>query len=373
MQATVKTVTSHLEKLAPLSIAMPGDPVGLQLGSNTAEVKKILLALDPDQAAVNEALSTGAELLLTHHPLFYQKISSVNEDLPGGALVAEAIRNKLNIYSAHTNYDIAPEGVTFQLANRLGLPAENAQVLEVTGSEQLLKLVVFVPVGNEVAVRNAIAAAGAGQIGNYSHCTFQVSGCGTFMPGEGTNPYIGSSGQLEKADELRVETILPAPRRAAVIKAMVKAHPYEEVAYDLYPLDLEGEAIGLGLIISLEEAVGVEEVVQLCHERLNANSLRHWTGSHDRFKKIALCGGSGGSLIDHALQKGAELFISGDFRYHDLKHAESSNLALIDAGHDATEWPGMFYLQQYLEKKLQGDGCKIEVSLQTSEAAKWNG
>ncbi|MGM0651594.1 MAG: Nif3-like dinuclear metal center hexameric protein [Bacillota bacterium] len=373
MQATVKNVTSRLEKLAPLSIAMPGDPVGLQIGSNAAEVKKILVALDPDHAAVSEALSIGAELLLTHHPLFYQKISSVNEDLPGGAIVAEAIRNRLNIYSAHTNYDIAPEGVTFQLAKRLGLPAENARVLEVTGSEQLLKFVVFVPVGHEDAVRSAIAAAGAGQTGNYSHCTFQVAGCGTFMPGEGTNPYIGSSGQLEKADELRMETILPATRRTAVIKAMVNAHPYEEVAYDLYPLDLEGKAIGLGLIIDLEETVGVEEIVRLCRERINANCLRYWTGSQDRFKRIAICGGSGGSLIDHALQKGADIFISGDFRYHDLKNAESSNLALIDAGHDATEWPGMIYLQQYLEKMLQGEGYKTEVSLQASGAAKWNG
>lgn len=372
MQATVKTVSSYLEKLAPLSIAMPGDPVGLQLGSNSAEINKILVALDPDRAAVNEALSTGAELLITHHPLFYQKLSSVNEDLPGGALVADAIRNRLNIYSAHTNYDIAPEGVTFQLAARLGLPADNAQVLEVTGSEQLLKLVVYVPDGHEDVVRDALAAAGAGQIGDYSHCTFQVSGCGTFMPGAGTNPYIGSRGHLEKVDELRMETILPATRRSAVINKMVEAHPYEEVAYDLYPLDLEGETIGLGLIINLQDAISLEQLVRLCRERLNANSLRCWTGSKNRFKKIALCGGSGGSLIDHAVRQGADLFISGDFRYHDLKHAESSNLALVDAGHDATEWPGIAYLQQYLERKLQGDGFKAEVCLQTSGTAKWN-
>ena len=372
MQATVKTVSSYLEKLAPLTIAMPGDPVGLQLGSNSAEINKILLALDPDQAAVNEALSIGAELLITHHPLFYQKLSSVNEDLPAGALVADAIRNRLNIYSAHTNYDIAPEGVTYQLAARLGLSADNARVLEVTGSEQLLKLVVFVPSGHEDAVRDALAAAGAGQIGDYSHSTFQVSGCGTFMPGSGANPYIGSRGRLEKIDELRIETILPATRRSAVINKLLEAHPYEEVAYDLYPLDLEGETIGLGLTINLEEAISLKQLIKLCRERLNANSLRYWTGSKDSFKKIAICGGSGGSLIGNAVRQGADLFISGDFRYHDLKQAESSDLALVDAGHDATEWPGIAYLQQYLERKLQGDGYTTEVSLQTSGTAKWN-
>ncbi len=372
MQATVKTVSSYLEKLAPLTIAMPGDPVGLQLGSNSAEINKILLALDPDQAAVNEALSIGAELLITHHPLFYQKLSSVNEDLPAGALVADAIRNRLNIYSAHTNYDIAPEGVTYQLAARLGLSADNARVLEVTGSEQLLKLVVFVPSGHEDAVRDALAAAGAGQVGDYSHSTFQVSGCGTFMPGAGANPYIGSRGRLEKIDELRIETILPATRRSAVINKLLEAHPYEEVAYDLYPLDLEGETIGLGLTINLEEAISLKQLINLCRERLNANSLRYWTGSKDSFKKIAICGGSGGSLIGNAVRQGADLFISGDFRYHDLKQAESSDLALVDAGHDATEWPGIAYLQQYLERKLQGDGYTTEVSLQTSGTAKWN-
>lgn len=371
MQATVKTVSSYLEKLAPLSIAMPGDPVGLQIGSNAAEINKILLALDPDKAAVQEAFATGAELLITHHPLFYQKLSSINEDLPCGALVADAIRNRLNIYSAHTNYDIAPEGVTFQLAVRLGLPADSARVLEVTGSEQLLKLVVFVPAGHEDAVRDALAAAGAGKVGNYSHCTFQVSGCGTFMPGEGTNPYMGSRGQLEKADESRVETILPSAKRSAVINNMLEAHPYEEVAYDLYPLDLEGETIGLGLIIDLEEAISLEQLVRLCHERLNPNSLLYWTGGKERFKKIALCGGSGGSLIDQAVRQGADLFISGDFRYHDLKQAQLFNLSLIDAGHDATEWPGIAYLQQYLERKLQGDGYKTEVCMQTSVTEKW--
>ncbi len=372
MRSTVKTIISYLEELAPQSIALPGDPIGLQLGNPDAEVAKILVALDPDREAVEEAAFLGAEMLVTHHPLFYHQLSSINEDSPAGALIAEAIRKRINIYSAHTNYDVAPGGVSYQLAKTLGLPAEKAEVLEVTGSEDLLKLVVFVPVGCEEQIRDALSAAGAGQIGNYSHCTFQVRGTGTFMPGEGTDPYIGTRGQLEKADELRLETILPVFRRGAVIEVLKRVHPYEEVAYDLYPLDLEGKKIGLGLVLEPEKPLSTQQLIQLCRNRLGADNLRYWTAGKSTFKRIALCGGSGGSIIKHAVRQKVDILISGDFRYHDLKQAEGLGLALIDAGHDATEKPGLDYLRQYLERKLQADSFGTEVCLQTSEGAKWS-
>lgn len=368
----VKKIASYLEELAPLSIAMPGDPVGLQLGSPDAEVSNILVALDPDFPALEEAAAKGADMVVTHHPLFYHQLSSINESRPEGALIAGAIRDRLNIYSAHTNLDIAPRGITCQLAETLGLQVENAEILEVTGSEHLLKLVVFVPVGHENNIRDALAAAGAGQIGNYSHCTFQVRGTGTFMPGEGTDPYIGSSGKLEKADELRIETILPATRRAGVVKALVEAHPYEEVAYDLYPLDLEGKAIGMGLIIEPEKALPMAQLIQLCKGRLNTELVRSWSNGKDSFRRIALCGGSGGSMIESAARKKADIFISGDFRYHDLKRAEAMGLALVDAGHDATEKPGIEFLGRYLEEKLRADGYETGVFQQTSAGAKWD-
>ncbi len=371
MPVAVKKVASILEELAPVSAALPGDSVGLQLGNPDAEVAKILVALDPDQAAVEEAISIGAALLVTHHPFFYHKLSSINESFPEGALVAKAIRNKLNIYSAHTNYDIVPQGVTFQLAKTLRLPVENAEVLEVIDHDRLLKLVFFVPVGHEDDVREAISAAGAGHIGSYSHCTFQIRGTGTFMPGEKTDPYIGERGQLEKVDELRLETVIPVSRRSEIIEKLTNAHPYEEVAYDLYPLDLESKAYGLGLVLETDEPFSMQQLLQLCRDRLDLNILRHWPAGKNLFKRIALCGGSGGSLIGHAFQKKADILISGDFRYHDLKQAEGLGLALIDAGHDATERPGVVYLRQYLEKKLTADGLEAEVCLQTSVGAKW--
>lgn len=372
LRAKVKKIISYLEALAPSSLALPGDPVGLQLGNPETELNRVLVALDPDETAVEEALSKGAEMLVTHHPLFYHKISSIDESLPVGALVSSAIRRELSIFSAHTNFDLIPKGVSYQLACRLGLPAEDAEVLEVTGSEDYLKLVVFVPTGYEDDVRNALAGAGAGQIGRYSHCTFQAPGTGTYMPGEGTKPYIGSSGHLEKVDELRLETILPADQRKVVVKALLDVHPYEEVAYDLYPLALEGKAYGLGLVIDLTEPLSLDQVLQSCKGHLNAGNLRYWASSEKNYKRIALCGGSGGSLIEHAARQAADLFISGDFRYHDLKTAQALGIALIDAGHDATEWPGVAYLKQYLAEQLKKDNYKTEVFLQASVLSNWS-
>ena len=372
MHASVKKVMAYMEDIAPASIALPGDPIGLQLGDPDAEISKILVALDPDQAALDEAIASGAEMLVTHHPLFYNKLSSIDESSPAGYFVASAIRNRRHIFSAHTNLDVAPQGVSHHLAKRLGLQAENLTLLEKTGNEQLLKLVVFIPVGHEDDIREALAAAGAGQIGNYSHCTFQMEGQGTFMPANGAKPFIGSSGQLETVDEVRLETILPATRRPNVLRALLQAHPYEEVAYDLYPLDLEGRAIGMGLVMDLAEPLSVDHLLQICRERLKTESIRFAASAKTLIKRVALCGGSGGSLIEHAAYRRADLFISGDFRYHDLKLAQSLGIALIDAGHDATEMPAVQYLQQYLESRLKADGFKAGVLLQTSVPAGWN-
>ncbi len=371
MPAKVKTITEYIEELAPSSIALPGDPVGLQLGHPEAEISKVLVALDPDGSAVKEADSKKAEMLVTHHPLFYNKLSSIDESLPKGALISSAIRNNLNIFSAHTNFDIAPRGVSYQLARALDLPADEAEVLEVTGSDEFLKLVVFVPAGHEDDIRDALDRAGAGKIGDYSHCTFQTPGTGTFMPGEGTDPYIGSHGRLEKADELRLETIMPVSRRLAVIEALEEAHPYEEVAYDLYPLALEGRPIGMGLVMSLDKPLALKDILQTCRERLNPDSLRYRPSAKNKFIRIAVCGGSGGSLVEKAAQRGAGLLISGDFRYHDLKLAEDYGLALVDAGHSGTEWPGMAYLCRHLAERLKSDGWPTEVSLQTPTSSVW--
>jgi len=371
MLAKVKTINAYMEELAPSSIALSGDPVGLQLGHPEREINKIMVALDPGIDAVEEAGEIGAEMLVTHHPLFYNQFAALNESSPTGYLAAAALRKGMHIFCAHTNYDIAPRGVSYRLAETLGLPADHGQVVEITGNEQLLKLVVFVPAGHEGRIRDAIAEAGAGKIGGYSHCTFQVPGTGTFMPGGGTDPYIGSQNKLEKVEEMRMETILPATRKGEVIKALNDAHPYEEVAYDLYPLVLEGGNIGLGLYFDLGEPLSLEDIINKCKVALKADSLRCWDAGKKIFSRVAVCGGSGGSLIEQAARQEVEILISGDFRYHDLKLAQSYGLALVDAGHDATEWPGVAYIRAYLDERLKRDGFGTGVCLQTKVSPGW--
>jgi dinuclear metal center YbgI/SA1388 family protein len=371
VQAKVKQVVAYMEELAPLSLALPGDHVGLQLGNPEALLSKVLIAMDPDEIALEEAFSKGAGMLVCHHPLFFNEVSSLDENSTLGALVAAAIRKRSSIYCAHTNYDIVPGGVTYQLAQKLGLPAEGAKVLEVTTNDQLLKLVVFIPVGHENSVLDAIASAGAGHLGQYSHCAFQTTGVGSFMPGEEAQPYIGSSGKLEKVEEIRLETILPESMRKAVIDALLKAHPYEEAAYDLYPLALPGMELGLGLLVELEKPITMNDLLKRIRESLNVKDLRWWSPGQKTFRSIALCGGSGGSLIGQAARSGADIFISGDFRYHDLKQAQSLNLALIDAGHDTSEQPGLLYIQKYLDERLKADDYETEVLMQTSGKQSW--
>ncbi len=369
--ATVQQIAGYIEKLAPKSLALPGDPVGLQVGNLHAGVQKTLVALELDEAVLEEAVNREARLVVTHHPLLFEPMQSLDESDPQSALAAAAIREEIAVYSAHTNLDVAPRGVNHILAERLGLAREGRRVIEITGYDRLLKLVVFVPGGHEKQMLEALAAAGAGSLGHYSHSSFQLSGTGTFMPLEGSAPFIGRRGELEQVAETRLETALPASRREAVVRALLEAHPYEEPAYDFYPLELKGEPLGLGLAGLLESPGTLAEIAGRCRKALGLRSLRCWAPPKRKFSRIAICGGSGGSLIDLAAACGAELFISGDFRYHDLKKAQACGLGLIDAGHGATELPVVAYLAAYLNSRLLEAGFKTAAAASEIEPARW--
>lgn len=371
MFATVQQITGYIERLAPESLALPGDPVGLQVGNPQAEVRKVLVALELDEDVLKEAVDGKAGLVVTHHPLLFEPLQTMDESVPQNALAAAAIRQDIAVYSAHTNLDAAPRGVNHVLAERLGLAEKGRQVLEVTGYDRLLKLVVFIPSGHEKQLLEALAAAGAGSLGHYSHSSFRVSGTGTFMPLQGSAPFIGRQGRLEQVDEMRLETILPASCREAVVRALLEAHPYEEPAYDLYPLELKGEPLGMGLVGLLKNPGTLAEIAGRCRKALGLKSLRCWAPPGVKFSRIALCGGSGGSLIDLAAASGAELFISGDFRYHDLGKARGYGLGLIDAGHAATELPVVACLTDYLNSCLLEAGFKTAAAASEIEPAGW--
>jgi len=364
--ATVRQIADYLEELAPPEIALPGDPVGLQVGDPRREVRKVLVALDLDEAVLKQALDVEADMVVTHHPLLYTSLSCIDESRPSGSLIAAIIRNKITVYSAHTNLDIAPQGVNRLLADRLGLEEEGRVFIQPSQEDRLLKLVVFVPRDHEDAVADAVAEAGAGWIGRYSHCTFRAPGTGTFMPREGTSPYIGETGRLEKVEEVRLETVLPVSRRRAVLKALLEAHPYEEVAYDLYPLALSPETSGLGLVGTFSPPLGLEQILERCRRELKPEGLRFWVPDKERrYSRVAVCGGSGGSLVEAAFQRGAQLYIAGDFRYHDLKKAQSLGLGLIDAGHAATERLVVGCVEEYLRGRLARDGFSTGVVAET--------
>jgi len=364
----VQTLIRYLEELAPKQLAFDWDQVGLQLGSSHGTVNKMLVALDFDENVLAEAGSNGVDFVLTHHPFICRPISSIRTDLPQGRLIAAALAAGLRIYASHTNLDMVSGGVNDALADRLGLT--ETEVLQVKGRQCFEKIAVFVPSGHEDRIREALAAAGAGWIGNYSHCTFQSPGTGTFIPRDGTNPYSGKQGKLERADEVRLETIYPAELRKRVVSAMLKAHPYEEAAYDLYPLLNAGKAYGLGRVGRLEQPCSLSEFCALVKEKLELTTLR-LTGEARLIKKVAVCGGSGGDLVQAALFAGADVLVTGDLRYHQAKEAEAVGIVVIDAGHDATERVIIPLLCSYLRDKFAQDGYEAEVLASAVSTTPW--
>ena len=356
-----QTLAQMVEKWAPRKLAMDWDNPGLAIGDLSGEVSKVLLTLTVTLESVEFAAKNNCGMIISHHPLFFRPLKSLKKDTPLGKIVYEAIKNDIVVYSAHTNLDVANGGINDILANLFDL--QQVQVLKETYREKLNKIVVFVPRGYEDSVRSAMCNAGAGHIGNYSHCTFNTDGIGTFMPLAGTNPYIGEQNKLEKADEIRIETIVPESLRKAVINAMLKVHPYEEVAYDIYPLENLGSEIGLGRIGYLKAAVTLKEFCQIVKDKLNIPHIRVVGDLDKTVSKVALCGGAGGDLIQAAAFCGADVLVTGDVKYHDALDATDLGLAVIDAGHFATESIILPALKEYLEGQIGLLNKEVEISI----------
>lgn len=358
MPVTGARVASVIESLAPRRLAEEWDNPGWQLGDPSSEVHQVVVALDPSPEALAWTRELGAELLVTHHPLFFRPLKHLRLDLPEEALVASFLRSSIAVYSAHTNLDNSRGGTSDVLAAKLGLT--RVEVLAPREGERLYKIVTFVPPEHVDNVHQALAAAGAGWIGNYSHCSFQVEGTGTFLPREGTHPYIGTQGVLERVHEVRLETIVPASRLGEAVSRMLKAHPYEEVAYDVYPLAREGEPYGLGRVGELPEPQPLDEFARRVKEALGLPAIACAGDPNWPVRRVAVCGGSGGSLTGRAKAVGADVLVTGDVKYHDVQAAVHTGLAVIDAGHAGTENPVVGALASYLQEKLADEGVKVE-------------
>ncbi|MEI7026712.1 Nif3-like dinuclear metal center hexameric protein [Paenibacillus sp. y28] len=333
MLAKGQTVIQLFEEFAPKAYAEPDDKIGLQVGSLQKEIRHVLITLDVTMEVVEEAIREQVDLIIAHHAVIFRPLPHVQTDTPAGRLIEKLIKHDIAVYIAHTNLDVASGGVNDLMAEALGLTGTTH--LSEVHTEKLKKLVVFVPQSHHEAVLQSLFQAGAGWIGNYSHCSFNIEGTGTYIPREGTQPYAGQQGKLERAEEVRIETIVPETLERKVVQAMLKAHPYEEVAYDLYPVDLKGRSFGLGRVGKLSEPVTLAELSEQVKSAFDVPFVRMVGDPQRSIRKVAVLGGAGRSFMRSAIFAGADVYITGDIDYHTAHDALAAGLCLIDPGHHA--------------------------------------
>lgn len=331
--AKIKDIISAIEEFAPLAFQESYDNSGVQVGDVAQEAKSVLVCIDVTEVVVDEAVSKGCNLIVAHHPLVFKGVKSLTgKDYIEKCLI-KAIKNDIVIYAAHTNLDNAWGGVSFKMAEKLGL--KNVKVLAPVEGK-LLKLVTFVPVSHIDAVRNALFAAGAGCIGNYDNCSYNSDGYGTFRAGEGANPFCGEQGEMHKEPEVRLETIFPSHIKGNVIRALVAAHPYEEPAFYIFALENEWSRVGSGVIGELGNAESEISILEKIKTVFEVSSVKYSPLLNKPVTRIAICGGSGSFLIPDALRAGAGMFLTGEIKYHDFFNHRNSIL-LADIGHYESE------------------------------------
>jgi len=335
---SLRDVVEALDALYPPEWAQSWDAVGLVCGDPDDEVRRVLLAVDPVAPVVEQAVSGGFDLLLTHHPLYLRGTTSVAATDPKGRAVHRLVRAGCGLFVAHTNADVADPGVSDALAAAVGL--RDVRPLQPHPADPLDKLVVFVPEGDADALLDALSAAGAGNVGDYERCAWTTTGTGTFRPTEGAHPTLGRIGDIEQVTEARLEVVLPRGARQQVVRALLQAHPYEEPAYDVLELASVPGRRGLGRVGELPAPATVAELTRQVAAALPATALGV-RGSGDPggvVTTLAVCGGSGDSLLREAARSGAQAYLTADLRHHPASEAPES-LALLDAAHWATEWP----------------------------------
>lgn len=359
MPVKCRELITTLEQLAPKHLAEDWDNIGLLIGSPEQTIHKIIVTLDVHKTVVSQAIALGADMIIAHHPVLFKGITTIRTDLPLGSMLFDLIKEGIAVYAAHTNLDSAPGGVNDILAQKFEL--KDSKPLTTVYQEKLYKLVVFVPESHVEKVRIAMTEAGAGHVGNYSHCTFQTKGVGTFLPLAATTPFIGTEGKLEFVDESRIETIVPAGVRSRVINAMLEAHPYEEVAYDEFLLLNQGSRSGLGRIGRLVEPIYLRDFINQVKRILKVDSVKAAGSANTLIRQVAVCGGSGAGLIKNAIKSGADVLVTGDIKYHEAQQAIAEGLAIIDAGHFATEQPLIQCVAAYLNEQAGKNAWNVEI------------
>ncbi len=345
-----KDIIKLLDNWAKPYLIDDWDNTGFQIGDPNKKVKKILIALDLDRKVLEKAIRTKTDMIITHHPIIFKPLNRITTTNYQEKLIYDTIKEEIVVYNAHTNLDLATGGVNDIFAELLGL--KDLDVLNTSYIEPLYKMSVFVPKSHSDKVRNALGEAGAGWIGNYSHCTYNVKGVGTFIPKVGTNPFIGESNKLEKVDEIKIETIVEEKNLNKVLNKMIKAHPYEEAAYDIYPLRNKGKKYGYGRVGNIEEMT-LKSFLDLVKEKLAIDPIKVYGYNDKTIKRVALCGGSGASFIQDAYNKEADVYVTGDIKYHDAQLGHQLDLIVVDANHYDTEKIILPKLKDYICTNIQ--------------------
>jgi dinuclear metal center YbgI/SA1388 family protein len=345
---TIKQVIESLEKLAPPQYQEEYDNSGLITGQAADDVKSILITLDCTEAVVEEAISKSCNLIIAHHPILFKGVKRLTGNTYVERVLIRAIRNQIAIYAIHTNLDNVIQGVNKKIADRLGL--KNLQVLS-PRQNTLSKIVTFIPLDYSEKVISALHDAGAGHVGNYSHCSFSLEGRGAYLPTENAKPFAGSKGKLEKTKETRVEMIFPKPLLTKILTALRQSHPYEEVAYFVSDLANQNQEVGSGMLGELpvpEESLGFLNRLKTV---MNTNCVRYTNIHAKHITKVALCGGAGSFLLPQAIAKGADVFISADFKYHEFFDADNK-ITIADIGHYESEQFTKELIGEYLQEKF---------------------
>jgi len=337
----IKDITNAIEAFAPLNLQEDYDNAGLITGNSNAECTGVLFSLDCTEAVIEEAIQKKCNLIIAHHPIVFKGLKKLTGSNYVERTIISSIKKDIAIYACHTNIDNVIDGVNAKIAQKLGL--KNIKILS-PKTEHLKKLVVFVPATHANAVREAILSNGAGNIGNYSNCSFNIEGTGTFKGNEDTKPFIGEPNKLSKEPEVRIETIFEPHHQNRIVSAMTVAHPYEEVAYDIYPLSNKHLKIGSGIIGELDKELPETNFLSLVKSTFHLKSLKHTHLTNKNIKKVAVCGGSGQFLLKNAISSNADSYITSDFKYHEFFDAEDKIL-LLDIGHYESEQftPELFY------------------------------
>jgi dinuclear metal center YbgI/SA1388 family protein len=351
-------LTAYLEERFPLNLQEDYDNSGLQLGDPSMDITSVLVALDCTEAIVEEAIQTGSNVIVVHHPILFKGIKRIGVSTEIERILHRCIKQDIAIYAIHTNLDNHIDGVNSKIASTIGL--RQCRILQ-PKPHTLFKLVIYTPVDSEERVHDAVCAAGAGNIGNYYNCGYTTVGIGKFTPNEKANPSIGEAHVPTKQEEAKMEYLLEKNNIGPVLSAMKGAHPYEEVAYDLIALENSNAQIGSGMIGELPEPMDALEFLSQLKEAFNCGLIRYTALQNKPIRTVALCGGAGSFLLPQAIQQNADIFISGDFKYHEFFGAENK-IIIADIGHYESEQYTSALLVEIIREKFPTFAVRLTVN-----------